>query len=264
MSLQEKFMQVRGAPISVGSLTVNQLDRLPIQHALVTIKFMSDHHGNGVALKSAKGGIVLTDGRKVGLLYIWNDTSLPQETKHIVDCPDGELKVWNIYRVHHANGQVTEDSWTGNAGREGARGHVQTAFWAILCDQIDESSGDCACPHGFRPCPLDTAAARTASPSIHLSSINLSSSNIANKGLVAKVPIEQTKNTRRLILVLICKSIEELGNEQPLARFKYTTRRPSHRVHSIPYQECHLGQSILPTSAPLVPSCEICPLGRTP
>jgi hypothetical protein len=116
-SLQERFAETRGSPIIVDDLEVIQMDRIPVTECFVTIEMLGDQTGRfGVALKSRMGGIELSDGRLVKLLYTWNEPRLPSKVAHRVECPDGELRVWNIYRVNHSTGHVSEDAWTGNAG----------------------------------------------------------------------------------------------------------------------------------------------------
>ena len=116
-SLQQMFIESNGCPVMVGQCRVMQMDRIPIGSADVTIRFLGQPTGiHGVILKSAKGGISLSDGRAVKSLCVWDDPDLPREVTHHVECPDGELRVWNVYRIAHPTGEVTEDSWTGNAG----------------------------------------------------------------------------------------------------------------------------------------------------
>lgn len=118
MTLQAEFAKSRGRPVQVGGYSVVQMDRIPITRGTVTVTF---EQGNadlvcGVALKSAKGSILLPNGERVPLLHIWDEPGVSRTAPYEVDCKDGELRVWNIYRVQHASGLVTEDSWTGNAG----------------------------------------------------------------------------------------------------------------------------------------------------
>src|SRR6185295_8925480 len=89
----------------------------PIHLGMIRVSLTSPPDGrNAVCLKSDNGGIHLSDGSKAKRLHIWNDPGLPSVVEHRVDCRDGQLKVWNIYRVLHPEGATTEDSWTGNAG----------------------------------------------------------------------------------------------------------------------------------------------------
>ena len=116
-SLQQMFIESNGCPVMVGQYRVMQGDRIPLESADVTIRFLGQPTGiHGVILKSAKGGISLSDGRVVKSLCVWDDPDLPREATHHVECPDGDLRVWNVYRIAHPTGEVTEDSWTGNAG----------------------------------------------------------------------------------------------------------------------------------------------------
>src|SRR5205807_1167153 len=70
-----------------------------------------------VCLKADKCVIKLSDGSTVRRLYIWHEPDLPAKVEHNVSClRGGRLKFWNIYRVSHSDGTVTEEQWTGNAG----------------------------------------------------------------------------------------------------------------------------------------------------
>lgn len=116
-SLQELFIESKGAPVVLGDCSVIQMDRIPIKSGIVSVEFQGEPVGRyGVALKSAKGGIVLSDGRTAPLVHVWDEPDRPRKALHRIDCPDGELRVWNVYRTKHHNGEVTEDAWTGNAG----------------------------------------------------------------------------------------------------------------------------------------------------
>ena len=116
MTLQEQFIQSKGSGIPIGTDVVVQMDRLPVGKARVHIRFLEPRMGCGVALKAAKGAIILSDGSKTHLLHVWSDPNLPSEQSHEVDCRDGELRIWNIYRVRHPGGGETVEQWTGNAG----------------------------------------------------------------------------------------------------------------------------------------------------
>ena len=115
-TLQEKFVETRGEPLHVDGVEVVQMDRIAVRRGMVSVCANSACAGQGIALKAPSGAIRLSDGQEVPLLHIWFDPGLPLTVIHEVDCPDGELRVWNIYRTVHPNGAVTEDRWTGNAG----------------------------------------------------------------------------------------------------------------------------------------------------
>lgn len=116
MTLQELFVKNKGLPLKVGANLVIQMDRLPIKKGQVLIKFIDQDENWGIALKATKGSIVLAGGEQVKLLHIWSDSKNSAETNYRVDCHEGELRVWNIYKRKHANGEVTVDQWTGNSG----------------------------------------------------------------------------------------------------------------------------------------------------
>lgn len=117
MNLQYKFIESKGAPISLNGQNVIQLDTIPIHKGIVSIRFISILNGEfGVVLKSKNGYIVLSEGRHTKCLFTWNEPKLPRIINYEVNCTDGKLRVWNVYKVHHHTGEVTEDAWTGNAG----------------------------------------------------------------------------------------------------------------------------------------------------
>jgi hypothetical protein len=115
-TLQEQFLDSRGAPLLVNGVEIVQIDRIAVRRGKVRLVAKVAYEGQGIALKAPSGAIKLSDGREVSVLHIWFDPGLPLEVTHELDCPDGELRVWNIYRTVHPNGAVTEDAWTGNAG----------------------------------------------------------------------------------------------------------------------------------------------------
>lgn len=116
ISLQELFLKSRGAPLLRDGKTIIQMDRVPIRSAVVIVRLLNGWENQGVALKAHSGSILLSDGSNSGLVHIWADNGLSQTVSHSVDCPTGELRVWNIYRTTHPDGSTTEDAWTGNAG----------------------------------------------------------------------------------------------------------------------------------------------------
>lgn len=115
-SLQEEFLAAGGGPLRVDEVEVVQGDRIALRHATVHVSARKHVEGQGIALKAGSGRIKLSDGRAVRLVHIWFDGGLPLTVSHEVECKDGELRVWNVYRVTHSTGLTTEESWTGNAG----------------------------------------------------------------------------------------------------------------------------------------------------
>ncbi|MCC6699388.1 MAG: hypothetical protein IT365_27430 [Candidatus Hydrogenedentes bacterium] len=116
-SLQYRFLESHGNPLQIGNMKVIQCDRLAISKGIVKLRFLSEATGKqGVALKAKKGGIRMSDGKRVQRLNIWHETNLPPNVEYEVECPTGELTLWNIYRMQHPDGSMTEDEWTGNAG----------------------------------------------------------------------------------------------------------------------------------------------------
>lgn len=116
MTLQEQFLQNHGAPLLIEGRVVLQIDRIPIKRGKLRIEFRGNYSGSGIALKSKNGGLELSDGEWVPLLHIWDEPGLPRVAEHRVDCQDGELRIWNVYKNTHPGGRITTDCWTGNAG----------------------------------------------------------------------------------------------------------------------------------------------------
>jgi hypothetical protein len=116
-TLQELFIKSKGNPIAVENTIVIQAGRLPINAAIISIRFLSPPDPDqGVSLHAKDGAIKLSDGTTTERLHIWNTPGTPSAVKHQVNCPGGELVLWNVYRVRHHSGVATEDQWTGNAG----------------------------------------------------------------------------------------------------------------------------------------------------
>lgn len=116
MSLQELFLRSRGASITVEGSDVIQMDRIPLHDGTIDIRFKCALPNHGVAIKATDGKIFLPNGKGFPLLHVWSELHLPLKVSYAVSCPTAELRVWNIYRINHLNGRVTEDAWTGNAG----------------------------------------------------------------------------------------------------------------------------------------------------
>jgi len=116
-TLQYAFIESKGAPLDVNGQVVQQIDKLKIREGLVVVKLISPLNGSqGVCLKAPGGGIVLSNGSTAEAVHIWNEGGLPSTIEHAVRCPTGELRIWNVYRIRHRNGTITEEAWTGNAG----------------------------------------------------------------------------------------------------------------------------------------------------
>ena len=116
-TLQELFVKSLGKPVRLDNRVVFQLCRIPINHGMVTISLLSPPNSDeGICIKAPNGAIELSDGTASETVYVWHEPNLPTRLSHHVNCPNGELLIWNIYRVHHPNGEVTVDFWTGNAG----------------------------------------------------------------------------------------------------------------------------------------------------
>jgi hypothetical protein len=119
-SLQQQFLENRGAPVALGELTVIQMDRVKIPlHSIVEVMFIGEKVYSDCAAAlgvSRKGKIKLSDGTYATAVAIWDQSDLPRVVTHEVVAPDGCLQVYNKYRVWHSSGLATEESFTGNAG----------------------------------------------------------------------------------------------------------------------------------------------------
>ena len=116
-TLQELFIESEGDPVLIGEYEVVQTARIPLRSSIVQVRLLSPpDEDQGVALAVKKGFIELSDGSKTKVLYIWHGPDLPSKVKHRVECREEPLLVYNIYRIRHSSGLVTEDHHTGNAG----------------------------------------------------------------------------------------------------------------------------------------------------
>jgi hypothetical protein len=116
-TLQQMFVDSKGGPVFVGTKKVIQMDRIPVASSNVTVQLLGKMTGiHGVRLKTRRGEISFSDGSTGKSVCIWADPSLPSTVMYHVDTMDAELRVWNVYRTKHLTGEVTVDSWTGNAG----------------------------------------------------------------------------------------------------------------------------------------------------
>lgn len=119
VSLQQQFVESRGAPITVDGRIVVQIDRLQVpSRCRVVVAFVGsepyEHHAAVLAVRKP-GKIFLSDGSGVSAVAIWDQVGLPRLVEHDVD-GSGSLEIYNKYRTRHGEGFVTEDSFTGNAG----------------------------------------------------------------------------------------------------------------------------------------------------
>ena len=102
------FVESCGAPVIVAGQQVVQLDNILVHKGTIRVSMTSQLNGkHGVCLKNDKGGILLSDESRTKRLHIWNNPELPSVVEHRIDCRDGQLKVWNIYRVTHPEGVIT-------------------------------------------------------------------------------------------------------------------------------------------------------------
>jgi hypothetical protein len=116
-TLQELFVRSRGDAVAVGHFLVSQVGRIPIRRGTLQIHLVSPPDPNqGLRFDSNGGSIALPDGSSVERVQIWHEPELPDFVTYEIWTPADQLLIWNVYRVHHPNGETTEDYWTGNAG----------------------------------------------------------------------------------------------------------------------------------------------------
>jgi hypothetical protein len=117
-ALKDRFLKSKGSPIEIDGKKVVTLDRVKISrgHVVVTFTGTPGKIPNGIIIKSAKGHVLLSDKKKAKSVYIWDDIRLPRRVEHEVYCPNGELLIWNIYRVNPKDDITRADYWTNNAG----------------------------------------------------------------------------------------------------------------------------------------------------
>lgn len=117
-TLQSLFVKSNGKPIRIGDREVVQTCTIPISHGIVHIRLISPPNTDqGLCIDARTGGSIdLTNRSSTQRLHIWHEPGLHRSVTHRIDCPMNELLIWNIYRVHHPTGEMTEDYWTGNAG----------------------------------------------------------------------------------------------------------------------------------------------------
>jgi hypothetical protein len=116
-ALQELFIESKGSPVLIGAETVIQMDTIPLADGLLTVNLKGQLDGlSGVCFKLPTGQLLLSDGSAVKAVHIWNEANLPAVVTHRVRGAREGVRVWNVYRVTHPNGKMTEDAFTGNAG----------------------------------------------------------------------------------------------------------------------------------------------------
>jgi hypothetical protein len=118
-NLQGAFVSSQGAPIPFGDEQIVQGDRWELDApAVLELRFLGEPGGADQAVRiSAKkrGTVQLTDGQKVRVLEVSDESGLPRFVRHPVD-PKGEpILIYNSYTVERG-AHSFQESWTGNAG----------------------------------------------------------------------------------------------------------------------------------------------------
>ena len=121
-SLQYLFIESKGRPLEISGIgKIYQIDEIKVDFSKIKISFAE---GNstvtcGISLKLYNGYFNIGCNKKVSHLYIWDDKGLSKTITYDITSLsnlNAILKVWNIYRIHHKSGLITEDQFTNNAG----------------------------------------------------------------------------------------------------------------------------------------------------
>jgi len=106
------------------------------------LEFLSEPESvrQGVDVKAEKGGILLSNGDRVGTLRTWHDLELEPTVEYDFKSRDGLLRLWNVFVRSRPNGSETEEKWTGNAG--------------FIVGQDAENQWTFRCSHGASERPM--------------------------------------------------------------------------------------------------------------
>ena len=115
--LQTLFIESRGQPISFNGKNIVQIDCINIHKTVIDYCFLSNPNEilNGFALKIQNGYIELSNGKKVNIVYTWNQKEVPNIGHYSIVSSDNKIKIWNIYHVNSKELTIA-DYWTNNAG----------------------------------------------------------------------------------------------------------------------------------------------------
>jgi hypothetical protein len=140
MNLAKQFLESKGAPYILNGQRIVQMDTIPLAKGILRIEFLGPKDSDvGLAFKVKVGWIQLPGGRKAPFVHLWNCQERGEIAELVVHCPRGEVRLWNIYRIRHKSGLLTEDAWTGNSG--------------MIKKNIGENCCEYACSSG--PGPFD-------------------------------------------------------------------------------------------------------------
>jgi len=120
-----------------GGLRIKTSDSIAIpRHGVVRCEFLSSNTKveQGFDL-SLDGWLRLKEGEEVSLLRTWNDPRYESLVEYPFQSNDGQLWVWNVYKMSYPSGQVVEEKWTENAG--------------MLIDEISPTERIYHCSHGM-------------------------------------------------------------------------------------------------------------------
>ena len=85
------------------------------------------------------GWLQLEKGEQVSLLRTWRDDRYEDAVEYPFFTRDGQLWVWNVYKMRYPGGKVVEGKWTENAG-----------FWV---ESVSDFERIYHCSHGMTTPP---------------------------------------------------------------------------------------------------------------
>lgn len=85
---------------------------------IIKIEFISaiDDIQQGVDVKIDAGAIRLETGEEAPVLRTWYDDRYEDTVEYPFHTSSDRLCIWNVYKLQHPSGRVTEEKWTGNSG----------------------------------------------------------------------------------------------------------------------------------------------------
>lgn len=124
-----------------NNLRIWTSDSIPVpQRGIVRAAFLAAKGDveQGFDIK-VDGWFELAMGEHVPHLRTWKDEKLEDVVEYPFFSNDGQLWVWNVYKMRYPGGQTVDEKWTGNAG-----------FWV---EPISERERIYHCSHGMAAHP---------------------------------------------------------------------------------------------------------------
>ncbi len=123
-----KFIVLNGHPVWAS------FELAVPESGLVRVEFLSSPRDDlqGVDIKAEGGQIQLRQGELIPVLRMWNDPRFGNAVEYPYNSKAGLLRVWNVYQRRWADGRITEEKWTGNAGMV-VEEECQGRKWLFRC-----------------------------------------------------------------------------------------------------------------------------------